>query len=98
MIRKTVWATRHPLLGQRATWLTATILACAAIAVSPAHAQTPSTTTRGPVSDRMVPIPTPAQPGAITLDTGRLPGATAPEAWHSQYGSVFARNVVVATL
>ena len=49
-------------------------------------------------SDKMVPIPTPAQPGAITLDTGKLPGATAPEAWHSQYGSVFTRNVTVATL
>ncbi|RSU46276.1 alpha/beta hydrolase [Sphingomonas sp. S-NIH.Pt15_0812] len=98
MIRETVRATRHPSPGQRATWLTATVLACAAIAVSPAYAQTLSNATRGPVSDRMVPIPTPAQPGAITLDTGRLPGATAPEAWHSQYGSVFARNVVVATL
>jgi acetyl esterase/lipase len=46
----------------------------------------------------MVPIATPAQPGAITLDTGPLPGATAKEAWHSQYGSMFARNVTVATL
>jgi acetyl esterase/lipase len=38
------------------------------------------------------------QSGAIVLDTGPLPGATAPEAWHSQYGSMFARNVTVATL
>ena len=50
------------------------------------------------LDDRMTPIATPAQPGAITLDTGPLPGSTAPEAWHSQYGSVFARNVTVATL
>jgi acetyl esterase/lipase len=50
------------------------------------------------LDDTMTPIPTPAQPGAITLDTGPLPGATAPEAWHKQYGSVFARNVSVATL
>ena len=50
------------------------------------------------LDDKMTPINTPAQPGAITLDTGPLPGATAPEAWHSQYGSVFARNVTVATL
>ncbi|ESQ82533.1 hypothetical protein AEAC466_16845 [Asticcacaulis sp. AC466] len=46
----------------------------------------------------MTPIATPAQPDAIVLDTGPLPGATAKEAWHSQYGSVFARNVTVATL
>ena len=48
--------------------------------------------------DRMTPIPVPAQPTAIELGTGPLPGATAPEAWHRQYGSVFARNVVNATL
>jgi len=48
--------------------------------------------------DRMTPIPTPAQPDAIVLGTGKLPGATAPEAWHVQYGSRFARNVTVATL
>ena len=49
-------------------------------------------------NDRMVRIATPAQPGAVILGTGPLPGAIAPEAWHSQYGSVFARNVTVATL
>ncbi|CAN7430885.1 MULTISPECIES: alpha/beta hydrolase [Duganella] len=49
-------------------------------------------------NDKMTPIATPAQPAAITLDTGTLPGATAPEAWHRQYNSVFARNVTVATL
>jgi acetyl esterase/lipase len=48
--------------------------------------------------DAMTPIPAPAQPDAITLDTGALPGARAPESWHRQYGSVFARNVTVATL
>lgn len=48
--------------------------------------------------DRMTPIPAPAQPNAIVLDTGPLPGATSPEAWHRQYGSVFTRNVTVATL
>jgi acetyl esterase/lipase len=48
--------------------------------------------------DKMTPIPVPAQPDAITLDTGSLPGATASESWHRQYGSVFARNVTVATL
>ena len=40
----------------------------------------------------------PSQAGAVELGTGALPGATAPEAWHRQYGSVFARNVTVATL
>ena len=49
-------------------------------------------------NDKMTPIPAPDQPGAIELGTGELPGATAKEAWHSQYGSKFARNVTVATL
>lgn len=48
--------------------------------------------------DRMAPIAAPAQPDAIVLDTGALPGASAQESWHRQYGSVFARNVTVATL
>src|SRR5205085_7711219 len=48
--------------------------------------------------DRMTPIATPAQPNAVELGTGPLPGATMPESWHSQYGSKFARNVTVATL
>jgi acetyl esterase/lipase len=57
-------------------------------AVMPAHAQ----------DDRMIPIPVPAQPDAIALGTGPLPGSTAPEAWHRQYGSRFARNVTIAAL
>jgi acetyl esterase/lipase len=48
--------------------------------------------------DRMVPIELPAQPDAVELETGALPNASAPESWHSQYGSKFARNVTVATL
>ncbi|MBC7667860.1 MAG: alpha/beta hydrolase [Gemmatimonadaceae bacterium] len=48
--------------------------------------------------NRMTPTAIPAQPNAIVLDTGPLAGATAPEAWHSQYKSLFARNVTVATL
>ena len=48
--------------------------------------------------DKMAPIPIPAQPEAIELGTGALPGAKSSESWHSQYGSVFARNVTVATL
>ena len=48
--------------------------------------------------DRMVPVAAPDQPHAIALGTGPLPGATAPESWHRQYGSLFARNVTSATL
>ena len=49
-------------------------------------------------ADKMAPIAIPAQPNAIALDTGPLPGATNKESWHSQYNSVFARNVTEATL
>ncbi len=48
--------------------------------------------------DTMTPVAIPAQPTAIELGTGPLPRATVPESWHSQYGSLFARNVTVATL
>jgi acetyl esterase/lipase len=64
----------------------ATLIALAA--AQPARAQ----------DDKMQPIATPAQPSAIPLGTGALPGATAKESWHSQYGSTFARNVTEATL
>lgn len=49
-------------------------------------------------NDKMTPIAIPNQPRAIVLGTGKLPEATAEESWHSQYGSMFARNVSVATL
>ncbi len=49
-------------------------------------------------NDKMAPIPIPKQPNAIVLGTGKLPEAIAEESWHSQYGSVFARNVSIATL
>lgn len=49
-------------------------------------------------NDKMTPIATPKQPEAIVLGTGKLQEATAEEAWHSQYGSMFARNVSIATL
>ncbi|RYZ74030.1 MAG: alpha/beta hydrolase [Lysobacteraceae bacterium] len=48
--------------------------------------------------DAMTTVAIPAQPGSIELGTGPLPGATHPEAWHRQYGKLFARNVAVATL
>jgi acetyl esterase/lipase len=63
-------------------------LALLAMLALPVHAQ----------NDQMTPIATPSQPNAIEIGTGPLPGATNPEAWHSQYGSQFARNVTVATL
>ncbi|HOT90848.1 MAG TPA: alpha/beta hydrolase [Anaerolineae bacterium] len=46
----------------------------------------------------MTAIAIPDQPDAIEIGTPPLPGATAQEAWHSQYGSKFARNVTVATI
>ena len=46
----------------------------------------------------MTSIAIPDQPNAIEIGTAPLPGATAQEAWHSQYGSRFARNVTVATI
>jgi acetyl esterase/lipase len=63
-------------------------LALAYALAAPAHAQ----------NDRMTPIAAPAQPDAIVLATGPLPGAKAQESWHTQDGSTFARNVTVATL
>lgn len=63
-------------------------LSLTAVSLSPAMAQ----------NDRMTPIATPAQPKAIPLNTGPLPDAKVAESWHSQYGSVFARNVTEATL
>lgn len=73
----------------RSTWFSFYGAIVAALALTaPATAQ----------SDHMTPIATPAQPSAIPLGTGKLPGAQSAEAWHSQYGSLFARNVTEATL
>lgn len=72
--------------GERMLLVLTTAVACALAA--PALAQ----------DDRMIPIATPAQPDAIVLGTGPLPGATVTESWHRQYGSEFARNVTIATL
>jgi len=73
---------------RRGARLAAVGIAMACALAAPALAQ----------NDAMTPIPIPAQPDAIELGTGPLPGATAPESWHRQYGSRFARNVAVATL
>ena len=48
--------------------------------------------------DTMTAIAAPAQPDAIPLGTGPLPDAQNAETWHSQYGSMFSRNVTEATL
>jgi acetyl esterase/lipase len=64
------------------------VLTAAAALATAAAAQDPT----------MTPIPTPAQTGALVLDTGPLPGATASESWYRQYDRAFARNVTVATL
>ena len=49
-------------------------------------------------NSKMTPIAIPKQPTAIVLGTGKLPESTVEETWHSQYGSMFTRNVSVATL
>lgn len=70
-----------------------------ALLAQPIMAQTSSQPPAKTVpNDKMVAIKIPAQPDAIDLSTGPLPGASTPESWHSQYGSMFARNVTIATL
>lgn len=76
------------LLGMWSRACVTSALGAAVAIATPALAQ----------NDKMTPIAIPAQPGAIELGTGKLPGATAPEAWHRQYNSSFTRNVTVATL
>jgi acetyl esterase/lipase len=76
------------ILRRAATPLAAIGLALACALAAPVQAQ----------NDQMTPMATPAQPNAIVLGTGPLPGATVSESWHRQYGSAFARNVTIATL
>ena len=44
------------------------------------------------------PIEAPAEPNAIPLETGGVPGQTAKETWYKQWGDPFVRNVSRATL
>ena len=44
------------------------------------------------------PLETPAEPGAIPLNTGGVEGQTAPESWFRQWGEPMARNISAATL
>lgn len=67
---------------------TVTVLACSTALAAPILAQ----------NDKMTPIATPPQPEAMEIGTGPLPGVSNAESWHSQYGSMFARNVSIATL
>src|SRR4051812_4510605 len=79
--------------------LTCAVLLTAYLLSQPIMAQSSNPVPAAKVpNDKMVAIETPAQPDAIELGTGALPGATASESWHSQYGSKFARNVTIATL
>jgi acetyl esterase/lipase len=71
-----------------------TLMHCFATALIALASAQPATA----LDDKMTPIPIPAQPSAIPLKTGPLPGATVKESWHTQYGSPFARNVTEATL
>lgn len=84
-MRRTIGIGGVPMLMKELAALTIALSCALAL---PARAQ----------EDRMTPISRPAQPDAIVLGTGTLPGATAQESWHRQYGSTFARNVTVATL
>ena len=70
------------------TFFCVALMAMASFSAAPARAQ----------DDAMSAIATPDQPTAIVLGTGPLPAARQAEAWHRQYGRVFARNVTVATL
>jgi acetyl esterase/lipase len=80
---------RQFILGRRAIERCVGIaFAVAGAIATPAQAQ----------NDQMTRMEIPAQPDAIVLGTGLMPGATAAESWHRQYGSAFARNVTVATL
>ncbi len=77
------------LLSPRSSLFRAAILVAACSCAAPALARQ---------NDKMTPIATPAQPHAIELGTAPLPDAKTQESWHSQYGSMFARNVTVATI
>jgi acetyl esterase/lipase len=82
-----LWTNRAFAGSTHSRFVVAELALVAALAL-PAQAQ----------NDKMEAIATPSQPSAIELGTGPLPGATNPEAWHKQYGSLFARNVSIATL
>lgn len=86
-MKRRLW-TKRVFEGSTSSRLLIAGLALVAALAAPARAQ----------DDRMRPIATPAQPDAIELGTGPLPGAKSRESWHIQYGSRFARNVTVATL
>jgi len=80
---------RSTLSSARRSAFRAAVVVAACAGAAPVLAQ---------ANDKMTPIPIPDQPRAIEIGTGPLPGATAQESWHTQYGSRFARNVTVATI
>lgn len=90
--------TTFQLIGSLGKPLTAVAVLTASLLARPLLAQSNQPSAAGVPQDKMTAIEAPAQADAIELGTGPLPGATAPESWHTQYGSKFARNVTVATL
>jgi acetyl esterase/lipase len=76
-------------LGLRLEWFNLAVLIAICFVAAQALAKP---------DDSMTVIATPGQTDAIDIGTGLLPGARQQEAWHSQYGSRFVRNVTVATL
>ena len=90
--------TTFQLIGSFGKPLTAVAVLTASLLARPLMAQSHQPSAATIPNDKMTAIETPAQPDAIELGTGPLPGATAQESWHSQYGSKFSRNVTVATL
>src|SRR3954447_5399488 len=93
----------RPVIGRFRKCLTLVAVLMVYLLARPVMAQTssPAPATKKVPNDKMVAIEIPEQPDAIELGTGPLPGVpgrAAPESWHSQYGSRFARNVTVATL
>ena len=91
-------STRHGLPSNTRLLVATLSIATLCLFAQVTAAQSPAAPAPQPPTDRMTPIPIPVQPSAIELGTGPLPNATNPESWHSQYGSMFARNVTVATL
>jgi acetyl esterase/lipase len=81
---------------RRSTPASASFRAFASAVLATACAGAPSVFAQA--NDKMTPIAIPDQPDAVEIGTGPHPDAKAPESWHTQYGSRFARNVTVATL
>ncbi|WP_397471024.1 alpha/beta hydrolase [Rheinheimera sp.] len=89
LIEKRLGKPLFELPGVKCNALNLVVLLTVCLFAVPASAQ---------ADDSMTVITTPEQTDAIDIGTGPLPGAKVQEAWYSQYGSRFARNVMLATL